>query len=308
MKKIAFLFLILDNPNFPKIWNKYFKGNKEKYSIYIHPKYIEKVTWKKNNVIKNIVSTSWGFITKAYMELFKIAYKDENNYKFVTISESCVPIQTFDNFYNDAINDPRSWIKKMKISKYDYEYRIEDAKKKTVHKLVPSYFLKNYARFCLNRDHVQLLLQKNEELKFFHNMHVGDEFFLSVLNPIKNVRDFAVTFDDWDYIRNLIKNIINKIKELYKKRNNLVRNNLVQNSTNISKNSNNILKYDNEIIKLKKEKEKLYEISKNPKTIVNVKEDLDKIKNCTSYFYRKFSINSNIEKYWKEIIIAHNKV
>jgi len=119
-------------------------------------------------------------------------------------------------------------------------------------------------------------------------MHVGDEFFLSVLNPIKNVRDFAVTFDDWDYIRNLIKNIINKIKELYKKRNNLVRNNLVQNSTNISKNSNNILKYDNEIIKLKKEKEKLYEISKNPKTIVNVKEDLDKINNCTSYFYRKF--------------------
>jgi len=37
-KKIAFLFLTLSNPNFPDIWDKYFKGNEDKYSIYIHPK------------------------------------------------------------------------------------------------------------------------------------------------------------------------------------------------------------------------------------------------------------------------------
>ena len=34
MKKIAFLFLVLDNPNFPKIWDKYFRGHKDKYEIY----------------------------------------------------------------------------------------------------------------------------------------------------------------------------------------------------------------------------------------------------------------------------------
>jgi hypothetical protein len=37
----------LDNPNFPKIWNKYFRNHKDKYNIYIHPKYSDKLTWKK---------------------------------------------------------------------------------------------------------------------------------------------------------------------------------------------------------------------------------------------------------------------
>lgn len=71
MKKIAFLFLTLDNPNFPKIWNEYFKGNEDKYTIYIHPKYPEKVRWNKDRIIKNLQETSWGFITRSYIELFK---------------------------------------------------------------------------------------------------------------------------------------------------------------------------------------------------------------------------------------------
>jgi hypothetical protein len=39
MKKIAFLFLTLNDVNFPKIWNEYFKGHENQYTIYIHPKY-----------------------------------------------------------------------------------------------------------------------------------------------------------------------------------------------------------------------------------------------------------------------------
>jgi hypothetical protein len=280
MKKIAFLFLTIDDPNFTNLWDKYFKNNSKKYKIYLHPKYPEKVTWKKSRIIKNLKETAWGFITRAYLELLKEAFKDPDNYKFVTISESCVPIKKFDNFYNEAISDPRSWIKKMNISKYNLEERIGKHKAKT-DKIIPKEFLKNYARFCLNREHVKLLLEKSEELKFFHNMHVGDEFFLTVLNPLKNVRDFAVTFDDWDYVNIKKAEIKNKIRKLYE----------IQESTGINK-SKEILNqrsiFDN--------------IAKNPKTIINVEEDLDKIKKCTSFFYRKFSKDSNIEKYWKEII------
>jgi len=289
MKKIAFLFLVLDNPNFPKIWNKYFRGHKDKYEIYIHPKYPDKVTWKKRSVIKNLQETGWGFITRAYIELLKEAFKDPDNYKFVTISESCIPIQSFDDFYTDVINDPNSWIKKMKISKYNLNSRIAPAKKASKHKLIPSYFLKNYARFCLNRTHVEMLLKKNEELQFFHNMHVGDEFFLTVLNPIKNMRDFAVTYDDWDYIKDLIKDVKDKIRLKYEEQE--------KTHKNLKKNIEN----------LQKEKIKLYDIGKNPKLITDVKEDLDKIKKCDSYFYRKFSKDSNIEKYWSQIIKAHKR-
>ena len=281
MKKIAFLFLTLENPNFTKIWNKYFRGHKDKYTIYIHAKYPEKVTWKKKHIIENLQETAWGYITRALIELLKEAYKDPYNYKFVTISESCIPIQSFDNFYQDAILDSRSWIKKMNITKYNYEERIDKTIYSSSNKIIPEYFLKNYARFCLNRTHVMILLQKYEELKFFHNMHVGDEFFLTVLYPFKNIRDYAVTYDDWEYVNIQKKIIKDKIRSLY----------IIQEKYHINK-SNEILK----------EKEIFNNIAKNPKTIVKVEDDLEKIKNCDSYFYRKFAKNSNIEKYWNEII------
>ena len=57
MKKIAFLFLVIDNPNFPKIWNSYFRGHKDKYNIYIHPKFPDKLTWNKKCMINNLKET-----------------------------------------------------------------------------------------------------------------------------------------------------------------------------------------------------------------------------------------------------------
>jgi len=275
MKKIAFLFLTIENPNFPKIWDKYFRNNKDKYSIYIHPKYPDKVTWKKRNIIKNLQETGWGFITRAYIELLKEAFQDPDNYKFITVSESCIPIKSFDVFYNDCINDSRSWIKSMPIKAYNYKMRLNTQ----LTKPKPKVFLKNYARFCLNRSHVNMLL--SAELEFFHKMHVGDEFFLSVLYPFKNVRDFDVIYDDWDYVAEQQKKIKNQKKKLYEE----------QESKHINRSK-----------ELSNLNEEFSRISKNPKTIINVEDDLDKIKKCSSYFYRKFASNSNIEKYWKSII------
>ena len=277
MKQIAFLFLTIENPNFTKIWDSYFLGHSSKYNLYIHPKYPEKVTWKKTKIIKNLKETSWGFIVEAYYELFKAAYENKDNVKFVTISESDVPIKNFDTFYNDCINDDDSWIKFMKIKKYNWEERIKKLPKKGK----PDFFIKHYARSCLNRIHVGQLLEKYEQLKYFTKMHVGDEFFLSVLHPIKNVKNFAVTYDDWDYIHEMSMKIKNEKKKLY------------ENQEKTGKNkSNNLKKLQNEYNQL----------VKSPKTIIKVEEDLEKIKKSKSYFYRKFDKSSNIEKYWKDII------
>jgi len=285
MKKIAFLFLTLDNPNFPKIWTEYFKGNEDKYSIYIHAKYPEKVRWYKNRVIKNLKETSWGFITRAYIELLKEAYKDPDNYKFLTLSESCIPIQSFDAFYKACLNDPRSWIKMSHISRYDWEERLlirnykdsKDAKK----------IIKHYARFCLSREHVKLLLSKEKELERFHTMHVGDEFFLSVLYPLTNYKDFDVTYDDWDYKIKIGTEIKNIIRNLY-----------IEQET---------IPGVNKTDEIQMYQEKFEDLMKNPKTIIDVKSDLEEIKKCKSFFYRKFSKDSNIERYWDEIIREHDK-
>jgi len=282
--KIAFLFLTIDNPHFPKIWDSYFRGKKDKYNIYIHPKYPEKVTWKKKHIINNLVETEWGFIVKAYIELLKEAYKNKDNVKFVTISESDVPIQSFDQFYNDVIKDERSWIKFMPIKKYNWKVRIDSQPKKGR----PPHMIKHYARFCLNQNHVNELLSKksNEYLNFFYKMHVGDEFFLSTIAPINHVKNFAVTYDDWDYVHELGLKIKEEKKKYY------------ENQEKTGKNHSN---------KLKKLQNEYNNLVKNPKTIINVQDDLEQIKKCPSYFYRKFSKESNIEEYWKKIINAHQK-
>ena len=283
MHQIAFLFLILDNPNFPKIWDSYFRGNKDKYNIYIHSKQKEKTLWKSKNIIEKIQETSWGHIVSAYIELFREAYKNPNNMKFLTISESDIPIKSFDTFYDDCISDKRSWIKFLKIKNYNWKERIN----KQPNKNKPKHFIKHLARFCLNREHVGELLQKSKEkqLEFFYKMHVGDEFFLSVLYPINNVRDFAVVYDDWDYIEHEKQKIKNEKRKCYE----------IQEKTGKDMSQ-----------ELKTLQNKFNNIAKSPKTIVDVKDDLEKIKKCKSYFYRKFSKDSNIEKYWKEIINSHN--
>ena len=283
MHQIAFLFLILDNPNFPKIWDSYFRGHKDKFNIYIHSKQTEKTLWKSKNIIEKIQETSWGHIVSAYIELFREAYKNPNNMKFLTISESDIPIKSFDTFYDDCISDKRSWIKFLKIKNYNWKERIN----KQPNQNKPKHFIKHLARFCLNREHVGELLQKSKEkqLEFFYKMHVGDEFFLSVLYPINNVRDFAVIYDDWDYIEYEKQKIKNEKRKCYE----------IQEKTGKDMSQ-----------ELKILQNKFNNIAKSPKTIVDVKDDLEKIKKCKSYFYRKFSKDSNIEKYWKEIINSHN--
>ena len=280
MKKIAFLFLTLDNPHFTDLWDEYFKGHENKFNIYIHPKYPQKVTWNKQHIIQNLKETKWGFIVNAYYELLHAAYNDDLlNYKFVTISESCVPIKSFDKFYKDVMDDPRSWVKIMDISKYDQGARINVQPKKNR----PKKFIKHYARFCLNRHHVKKLLSKQDKLRFFYNMHVGDEFFLSVLKNIQHeARNFAVTHDDWDYVKKKVKMLKNKKKKLYE----------LQESKKIDCTK-----------KLAQITELINDIAKNPKTIVDVTtDDLQNITMSESYFYRKFSKDSDIYKYWDSII------
>lgn len=287
--KIAFLFLIIDNPNFSDLWDKYFEGNENKYNLYIHPKYPDKHTWRPDNIIPVLKETAWGFITRAYLELFKEAYKNKENVMFITISESCVPVKKFSVFYKDCMKDTNlSWIKMMNIKTYDYEERIKkhiSSIKSNI--IIPDInkMIKHYARFCLKRNDIKKVIKadKDGKMEFFHTMHVGDEFFLSTIIPF-NEGSFInkeITFDDWEYVRNLIKKINKQIKKKYE----------------LQEKFGHDLKQ--EILDLQALKQN---IAKNPKTIVNVEEDLNQIKSKPVYFYRKFAINSNIRKHWLNII------
>jgi len=126
VNKIAFLFLTIDNTNISEIWEYYFRGNEDRINIYVHPKNKELVTdsFLKDNIIDDIKETSWSHLTNAFLSLLKTAIKERDNKYFVSVSNSCLPIKSFNRFYNFLFNND---IKKSYIKLFS-----EKSKKKTI--------------------------------------------------------------------------------------------------------------------------------------------------------------------------------
>ncbi len=289
-KKVAFLFLTIENPNFPEIWEKYFRGHEDKYSIYVHPKHPATFTmppsWK---VIDTHVETAWGRITGAYFELFKEAMKDTENVKFVTISESCLPLRNFDEFYSFLMRgDVRtSYIRFFdKISGYDIGARIQTRPGyKTMGK-----FVKHYARFCVSRYHLEKLFKCSESaFTFFKEMPIGDEFFWTMIHPTPGqdyIQNYEITFDNWDYVENQKRDIKQKKKNLYS---------IIDSSTETEYNKTVA---ETEMKMLDAE---FNRIAANPWSYKTVSpEDIQLAQRSNSFFWRKFPVDSNIADFYRD--------
>jgi len=275
--KIAFLFLVLDNPHFPRVWDTYFAGNETRSSIYIHPKYPDRTSWHRDRVISELHETGWGYIVSAYLALFKTALADPENVKFIIVSESCLPVKSFGEMYGRlTANKDESFVKQMPVKRYDTETRITPQIKKM---LRPGQLIKHYARMCLSRQHVVQLLHKDNVplLRLFTQMHVGDEFFLSVISPIKNNTPIAVVFDDWEFVETQKIAIKAHIRTLYEE----------QEASGVNRTTDIATQ------------QRLYdEVAKSPKTITHVSStDLSTMASTSSFFYRKFAKDSDVENH-----------
>ena len=264
--KIAFLFLTIGDVHQPEVWSKYFNGFHGKYSIYSHPKFPDKVQtpWLQNALIPDLVETGWGYITRAYACLMTEAMKDPDNVKFVTISESCIPLKPFQSFYDQMKKDDErtSYVKFMRLSQYDRQARIETQPN---FQSIPS-FQKHYARMCLSRYHVAKLLQ-SPHLEFFHRMHVGDEFFLSSLGiepDVDFVKPMEITYDNWEDTKSRLL----KLKEANQSL------------------GQSLLEKD----LYRRNKALQEEIGKNPKTYTTITtEEIETALHMESFFWRKFT-------------------
>ena len=124
-KKIAFCFLIYDKINNEELWNHFFKNvDKTKYSIYIHYKEDKQLKYFNSYKIKDIVETKWcgDSLVKAQNKLLEHAIKDSNNEHFIFVSNSCIPLKSFDHIYNTLdtnysyFNKSKSFIKEFNSS------------------------------------------------------------------------------------------------------------------------------------------------------------------------------------------------
>ena len=272
--KIAFLFLTIGDLNHEYLWREYFKGNEEKYNIYCHPKdkYNVKSDWLKKYIIDKNVTTTWGNTIYAILELLSDALKDKKNDFFLLLSESCVPIKSFNKFYKFLKNNKdKSFIKKYKcgVSKYDIEVRLK------YFEFDRDLLIKHYANWILNRNHTKKLLLKKNILNNFTNIKNADEYLLSVLDNRKNIINYEIINVDWDYTENF-SNMINdlRLNKRYEK-----------------------YKY---ILK------KIYqEIAQHPRTYVKInKLIINELIKSESFFARKFDKNSNILEFKDQLLAS----
>ena len=113
-KKIAFCFLIYDSINHEELWKKFFKNvDQKKYTIYIHYKENKPMKYFEKYKLPKCLDTRWGELSlvKASNMLFKTAYEDDpQNYKFILLSNSCIPLASFDKIYKIMTRDNYGYI------------------------------------------------------------------------------------------------------------------------------------------------------------------------------------------------------
>ena len=304
--KIAFLFITKDDINQPKIWEDYLRGNEAKYNVYVHPKNPKdcSIPWITSNIIPNLVPTDWGHIISAYYELFKYAMEHDNlNQYFIVITESCVPVLSFAKLYSFLLqnykkNDKQSFIKFMKMNQYDKIARIQS--QEGWEKM--GEIIKHSSSWCLSKHHVDIFLQlPKEKIAFFEKMKVGDEYWLSLLQP-KNDKNFTekeITYYNWEYTQKITANIKKEIKKLWEQYD------AENNITNLKQSNSNKLA---EPIKQSPILQKIEELQidfdnqrKHPKTYNDVsKSDVDFVFKRKVFFWRKFPKLTNLVDWYNK--------
>ena len=187
LDKIAFCFLTIDNIHKLEVWEQFFKGNEDKYSIYIHPKNPEKVSNKyKKNIIGNLVETKWGDVSlvRATLNLFKAAYQDPQNKMFVLVSDSCIPLNNFDFIYNELIvrKNKSNIISIRNDTPQGYKFRHNALKNKDPN-FLPFINFKKCSQWCaINRDTIKKLIN-DDYTALYSLMFAPDEhYFVNIFD------------------------------------------------------------------------------------------------------------------------------
>ena len=280
MKKIAFLFLTKQDLVHNNLWQTFFANHQSKYTIYSHSSTSGELSGVlKRTRIKTYVKTSWGKTALAHQALLSAALTNKDNYKFITCSESCVPLQNFDKVYSWLTKDNSSFIKLDPIVGENIRVvkeRIDGTN------LVFIDVKKHAANYALNRKHARIIA--DGDVKVYDFMANGDEHFLSALwkTDDRNIKDIWAVFSDWKYTAELCQKYTQEAENMYKK--------YKQIQENKGTKGTKVAKYKK---KIGEAWAKVHTAAKHPRVFKHLKkESFDGIKN--HYFARKFAAESNI--------------
>lgn len=212
--KIAFCFLIIDGINQLDLWTRFFKNAPDDlYTIQIHCKYPDKFNDEFFNKykLKETVDTKWGVIEEATALLYKQALTDKQVEYIIPISESTVPLYSFEHIYNYLFENKnghyKSYIKYWK-NPYDHDfkklkqlYKIRNMNKLFLENIKFAHYYKTHSWFILNRKHTEIVVNDKEYINYFKNHLASSEnytmYLLSLNDEYDNINCTQITAEDW---------------------------------------------------------------------------------------------------------------
>jgi len=111
--KVAFLFMLMDEINWPKIWEQFFYDapSSSHYSIYVHRAGYQDLASAPRHPMADFgavavpwVNTSWCALLGLEVVLLQAALQDPLNEQFVFLSQDTVPLKNFGYVYQDLIH------------------------------------------------------------------------------------------------------------------------------------------------------------------------------------------------------------
>lgn len=208
--KLAFMFLTRGPLPQERIWERFFQGHEDLFSVYVHAAE-EKHSWKsvvfKDREIPS-KKVSWGKIDmiNAQKRLLANALLDQDNEYFVLLSESCIPLRSFDYIYDYFMNSSMSYVDCFYDPGPHGAGRFLDGMRPEVQK---KDFQKGAQWFAVHRRHALLivadLLYYRKFEKFckpgdkFRNCYPDEHYvqtFLHIVDP-QGISNWSVTHVDW---------------------------------------------------------------------------------------------------------------
>ncbi|KAH6801583.1 Core-2/I-branching beta-1 [Perilla frutescens var. frutescens] len=213
--KIAFLFLTPGALPFEKLWDKFFQGNEGRFSVYVHASKDKPVHFSRYFINREIRSDTveWGKISMVDAErrLLANALKDLDNQHFVLLSDSCIPLRSFDFVYNylmytnvsfvDCFEDPGPHGSGRYI-----KYMLPEVEKKD--------FRKGAQWFTMKRQHAIIIMADSLYFRKFReyckpgmeggrNCYSDEHYlptFFHMLDPT-GISNWSVTHVDWSEMK-----------------------------------------------------------------------------------------------------------
>lgn len=184
MKKIALLFLTRQDINQSALWKQLLKKVPDLFNVYVHSKKPLKDSFFQSKRIPEIVPTEYAYHVKAWQALHRVAFKNPDNYKFVSLSEACIPLYPLKEIYQHLISNDYSYMV------YNRPWWEEESPREIV-ELPKEHRWGNVEWKVLNRKHTEIVVNDYEIIEIVSkHLHDHESYFATLFgvhNALKEV-------------------------------------------------------------------------------------------------------------------------